>query len=512
MASYFFNRKQPKEKPPRYQPLNACNYSTFANNSLTDLLEFYRHINALDKSGQSPSTSVNNSKEDILFNVSTYCEIRRTLKSARHKFYQPTFLLNNEKACNVKGRNGVTFVVFLVNSYREHYLRRQAMRETWMSTKFVYLNDFYNTELHRFHSLNNKRLELVHMFIVGSKAGKSNELIVNESNTYQDIVLIDTLDTYKNVIYKSLAGVKWINEFCPTSIFYVKMDDDVVLNIFPLLSRLYFKFGLNYSRGLMYGEVRPNVWSIRTTNAKWYVENEKWPFQFYPKHYPGYAFIANFQTMKIIYEQSKMIPRFWIDDVYLFGILMHGIIDKQVDSFDFRSVDGDITVGLYNYWRLDSELVDYDVPDNKTLKLVYKQPVDFFLDKHIVIIHLEFFNASLVHLHSLLNSFTSLQKSFKTENKKLLDYNGLYAAPANTTLHCEFKTFSDVSNTFVSCLRLSRMKSIDSVRFSLTYKNADCLVETSIRVNNCLDLNNQEPNLFYIYFYHFAVTFWQKTQ
>ncbi len=106
--------------------------------------------------------------DDVLFNLTNYCEAKKTrAQSTRHRFYEPSFLINQSGACKLKDPTGVLFLVFIINSYRENFARRQVMRQTWMSLKHVYLNDLLNSDFERQYSSDvNTKLELVHLFII----------------------------------------------------------------------------------------------------------------------------------------------------------------------------------------------------------------------------------------------------------------------------------------------------------------------------------------------------------
>lgn len=52
-----------------------------------------------------------------------------------------------------------------------------------------------------------------------------------EMEKYDDIVLIDTVDTYRNNIIKWNAIFQWHLRFCKNTNLFFKMDNDVVVNL-----------------------------------------------------------------------------------------------------------------------------------------------------------------------------------------------------------------------------------------------------------------------------------------
>lgn len=55
-----------------------------------------------------------------------------------------------------------------------------------------------------------------------------------ESDTYHDIIQFSFLDSYNNLTVKILSGLHWVENFCPTPIWVLKSDTDVLVNVFLL--------------------------------------------------------------------------------------------------------------------------------------------------------------------------------------------------------------------------------------------------------------------------------------
>ncbi|MCA9460432.1 MAG: hypothetical protein KC550_07845, partial [Nanoarchaeota archaeon] len=60
-----------------------------------------------------------------------------------------------------------------------------------------------------------------------------------ENELYADIVQEDFQDAYKNLTYKGIMALKWIKEYCPNAKYILKVDDDIISNIFILLRHLH---------------------------------------------------------------------------------------------------------------------------------------------------------------------------------------------------------------------------------------------------------------------------------
>ena len=72
-------------------------------------------------------------------------------------------------------------------------------------------------------------------FMLGYSADNlQQEKIKNESDSHQDIVQGNFLDSYKNLTYKTVMGHMWVSRFCAQAEFVMKADDDIYLDLYGL--------------------------------------------------------------------------------------------------------------------------------------------------------------------------------------------------------------------------------------------------------------------------------------
>jgi hypothetical protein len=270
----------------------SCSVLHFKKDNLLSILRMYRSLKKR-KIPSNKTTRIKSSDDDILFNVTNYCEAKQTGLSFYGRFYEPKFLINNQDACKLKDPNAELFFVFVINSHRANFAQRQIMRQTWMSVKYIYLKDLLNSGFkRRYSSQVNTRLELVHLFIVGSAANESNDVIIEENKKYNDMLLIDTSDAYKNVVYKHLAVINWINEHCHNATFYAKMDDDVMVNLIPFVWNVYTNFVIKHRSDFkfIYCDITefPNTRVFnKNKTIKWYTPPKVYPFDYFPNYCKG---------------------------------------------------------------------------------------------------------------------------------------------------------------------------------------------------------------------------------
>ncbi|VDM29094.1 unnamed protein product [Toxocara canis] len=115
------------------------------------------------------------------------------------------------------------------------------------------------------------------LFVLGtSNNGDKKERILEESSTYHDIIQQDFLDAYRNLTWKALAWLRFVDEYCATARYVLKIDDDVVFDAIGLLKYLHIDERnsteiKNENRiicGLFQGT---NLVPVRKKGSKWYI-------------------------------------------------------------------------------------------------------------------------------------------------------------------------------------------------------------------------------------------------
>jgi len=90
-----------------------------------------------------------------------------------------------------------------------------------------------------FHLRYYEMVKSVVIFTMGDSGDRIAENAVRaESRLYHDIVQQNFYDSYKNLSYKGIMWLKWIATYCHRAKYIVKVDDDIVVNIFNLALHL----------------------------------------------------------------------------------------------------------------------------------------------------------------------------------------------------------------------------------------------------------------------------------
>ena len=210
-----------------------------------------------------------------------------------------TFIKNPANTC--KDTPDLKYIAYIHTS-PENTIRRENVRRTWG-----------NKELFR-----DGRLKVV--FMVGIAPNAEHEKVLDkEHEKYKDIVQGDFWDDYHNLTLKGIMGLKWVSEFCPTATFAIKADDDAFINIFNLIDLIEYQKDPNR---LILCKLYNQSVIMRKPTSKWYVKSSEFPGQKnYPKYCSGITYVLSNDIVPELLQKSYSTPFFWIDDVYITGIL-----------------------------------------------------------------------------------------------------------------------------------------------------------------------------------------------
>lgn len=113
------------------------------------------------------------------------------------------------------------------------------------------------------------------IFLTGYSSNQTvNEQLKEESQLYGDIVQESFMDTYKNLTLKTMMGIKWATKYCSNAKFYLKIDDDMVVNAPRLVEFLEHKNNTNLKNTFLCNP----LWKsevIRDNTSKFYMSKEE---------------------------------------------------------------------------------------------------------------------------------------------------------------------------------------------------------------------------------------------
>ncbi|XP_041969581.1 beta-1,3-galactosyltransferase 2-like [Aricia agestis] len=201
-----------------------------------------------------------------------------------------------------------TLFIILVTSYIGHVELRSAHRQT------ISADDLQNFNITRVFLLG--RIPQNEKYI-------SQEAVMDESNTFDDILQGDFYENYRNLTHKHLMGLNWAATHCSKTPFILKVDDDTVFNIdtsYKYISQL-----PRTDNQLLIGYILNNTKPRRSKQNKWYVTYEEYSRQTYPPYLSGWYYIMHTSLAARICAEAKHQNYFWIDDILVTGIITESL-------------------------------------------------------------------------------------------------------------------------------------------------------------------------------------------
>ncbi|ELT87093.1 hypothetical protein CAPTEDRAFT_138513 [Capitella teleta] len=188
-----------------------------------------------------------------------------------------------------------------VHTGADHYRRRAVIRQTWGDIK-------------RFP---NMRV----LFVMGktNNIKSMQDALQFESTAYGDILEEDFEDTYHNLTFKGIAGLKFISHYCNNVKYILKTDDDVFVNMYTLQNHLMQLEGAAFTKNLILCSVS---WKTDVRRAgKWAIPKEMYTEDLYPPYCQGLSYVLSTDVAPKLYDASFFVKFFWVDDVYISGLL-----------------------------------------------------------------------------------------------------------------------------------------------------------------------------------------------
>ncbi|XP_020279121.1 beta-1,3-galactosyltransferase 1-like isoform X2 [Pseudomyrmex gracilis] len=194
------------------------------------------------------------------------------------------------------------YLLIIVCSAVANQEARTAIRSTWANK--------YNLD-----NLYNFTVKVA--FLLGQSDNDTlNNLIVEESSQYNDIVQERFLDTYNNLTLKSVMMLKWVMSNCDQTKYLMKTDDDMFVNIPLLLQTLHSKPKTETLLGSLICNARP----ILDPKNKWYMPKYMYSEKTYPNYLSGTGYVMSMGVASKLYQAALVTPLLHLEDVYITGL------------------------------------------------------------------------------------------------------------------------------------------------------------------------------------------------
>ena len=261
--------------------------------------------------GISSSISDISTKYSGLKDVRSQCS-QLTFSFASH-VTQPTFHTNN---------TSIFLLVLITSGVGKLYSeRRNSVRNTWGDK-----------------SIKSGQRNWERVFVIGKAlSAEHSEEIRQEAAFFEDILVLNMTDSYKNLVIKILSEMLWsLIHVNPR--FILKTDDDVYVRVPRLLSWLDNYANNNYAGDKLYGGFVIGDGEVRRgEKRKNRVARDCLAKDFYPPYCTGAFYVLSTDILPSLLKAVERRPAFPVEDAYM-GILAQEIGVQPVDipGFYFR--------------------------------------------------------------------------------------------------------------------------------------------------------------------------------
>ncbi|XP_069830893.1 beta-1,3-galactosyltransferase 2-like [Dendropsophus ebraccatus] len=262
--------------------------------------------------------------------------------------YPYHFLINQPDKC----KNRKPFLVLVVLVESQDWESRHTIRETWGN------ESLYD-------------VDVVRIFLVGLPVripDRTQQLLVEESEAFGDIIQQDFMDTYYNLTLKTLMAMEWVIKFCPSASYVMKIDSDMFLNVDYLVHKVLHP-DLPVRSNYFTGFIVPGGSPFRDPSSKWYLPKEVYPSDTFPPYIAGPGYLFSADIAKKIYEVSQEIRVIPMEDVFM-GVCLYelhipltepppGIFTGQKIDYDLCKFKNLVTVHHYEKEELRTVWADF---------------------------------------------------------------------------------------------------------------------------------------------------------
>jgi hypothetical protein len=202
-------------------------------------------------------------------------------------------------------------LIIIVFSHVANFGRRQLVRETWGNT-----TNFPNVQLG---------------FVLGT-SGESHEGGQNsttsltdlgaqgEAISEKDLIILPYNDTWRNLTYKNLGMLHFLQRNCLQVPYHMRIDDDITVRLPNVLK---FINSIPKEREGIFGAVFVKNPVLRT--SKYAVPLKVYPSPFYPVHLSGQAYIMSSAVVPRLHTGMLNARYIQVEDA-----LATGIVAKEV--------------------------------------------------------------------------------------------------------------------------------------------------------------------------------------
>ncbi|GMR33888.1 hypothetical protein PMAYCL1PPCAC_04083, partial [Pristionchus mayeri] len=202
-------------------------------------------------------------------------------------------------------------LLVVVQSAPSSFKIRDVIRSTWADNNNV-------------ASLKSESAKVV--FLIGNGDTPTKEL-QKEMDTHQDIISVDTEDSYKNLIFKTALTLHISQTRCQTS-FLLKVDEDVVFNIDRFMDGIDSAF--HSDSAAIYCKTWQGARPSRDVNNAWYVSERQFRGFLFPEYCAGPSYVLTSSAVTALLNSLPNFDLITVEDVFVTGIVAQSADVKRI--------------------------------------------------------------------------------------------------------------------------------------------------------------------------------------
>ena len=228
--------------------------------------------------------------------------------------YNEGFTVERNENCE---RENQILLTIIVISAPDHYKQRDAIRRSWGQ------------------SSSNK---IKFTFLVGISEDESvGRKVMQEAETYKDIVINKITDLYQNLSLKTLSAFHWMLKHCPQSQFLLKVDDDMFVQVEKLTAKISSILEDQSRPRLILGNISRGWKPVRNPKSKYLITEAQYPEERFPDFATGPSYLVSSQAVKEIYAAAMEFNYIHLEDVFLTGVVADSLDISRMDVHEFKN-------------------------------------------------------------------------------------------------------------------------------------------------------------------------------
>jgi hypothetical protein len=158
-----------------------------------------------------------------------------------------------------------------------------------------------------------------------------------EMNLYDDILLANFKDSYKNLTLKTMAMLEWTSRYCSKADYLLKADDDMFINVENLLNFIEKKGDEDRKEPKFYGRLVEGWEPVRSEDSQYFLPFEQFSESTFPDFVTGPAYLFSTGIVQLFFEKGMESRFLQLEDVFMTGVLAEAMNVSRVRVAEFEN-------------------------------------------------------------------------------------------------------------------------------------------------------------------------------